>query len=356
MEKNKIFFREPNEPDRVFAKGRKVEAVFLIISKGIPLPRTEGVGDITLLTVRLLEGEVTVPVILPEKIQAKLRRQMLEILRGFFTEKIKQLTISYENLGYSKIGSDGSWNCYIAPPLAEGGTDIGMCGFCPSCQILGSMLTKNELKGATTSYGLKSRALHDIAFSATIYEKAISEMTHTKVGDGVSYTGMSLFQEMHVLPSVCFIGKITLCDLTPKEAKIVLSALSSISRIGAGETKYGSVQTILLGLKAGSRETISSYDIVRHVIERTRGDLVAPEKILRESIDCIREIGFTPLIEANSDTKIGDINAHINISEKEIEEIWRIDNYNYAKQVIDYISKIGDIEKRGRKGEREAEE
>lgn len=339
LEANRDFLRDPKEPNRLFAKGCKIEGVYLIISKGIPLFRTEGVGDVTLLTVKEADQEYTVPAILPEKIQAKIRRQMLEILRGNAADDLKQVIKKYKELGFKKVGDDGSWNCYIAPPLSEGGTDIGMCGFCPSCTILGSIITDVELEDAGTSYGLKSRVQHDIAFAATIYEKAVSNLTHTKVGDGISYTGMALFEEPHILPGVCFIGKIVLSDVTKLEAKIVLSSLTSIARMGAGETKYGSVQVILLGLKAGRYESISSYDVVRHALSKTKGTYVTPEEALKHTIEYIKDKDFN-LLFTSENINASDIRSDVDLSPDDVKDIWSEDNYRYAEQILEYIRRV----------------
>lgn len=353
---NSSFLRSKDETNRVFSKGYKIEGVYLVISKGIPLFRTEGVGDITLFTIKVGNQEFSLPAILPEKMQAKIRRRVLEILRGSFTEDLRPSMKKYKDLGYVKIGDDGSWNCYIAPPLSEGGTDIGMCGFCPSCTILGSMITENELNGAETSYGLKSRVHHDIAFATTIYEKAVSDMTHNKVGDGVSYTGMALFGEPHVLPGVCFIGKIVLNDVTMREAKLVLSSLTTITRMGAGETKFGSVQTFLLGLKAGRHETISSYDIVKKVLIQSKGELIALEEVLKIALNYIKEKDFTLLLKESSNASIEDINPTIEMRDDEIKTLWIEDNYKYVEQVVNYIKKVQGARAKREKGKRRTEE
>ncbi|MEM4975645.1 MAG: type I-D CRISPR-associated protein Cas7/Csc2, partial [Sulfolobaceae archaeon] len=226
LKENSGYLRKPDEKDRLLSKGKKIEVVYAVVSKGIPLFRTEGVGDVSELEINLGGKAVSVPTILPEKIQAKLRRRMLEILRN--NNPDNNTLTKYEQLGFKKITTDSngikSWKCYVAPPGSEGGTDIGLCGYCPSCNILGSIITKNELKipGSEdelgTAYGLKSRVVHDPAFGTATYEAAIQELTHNKVGDGVSYTGMSLFQESHVVPGVVFIGKLAMYDVTELEA------------------------------------------------------------------------------------------------------------------------------------------
>ncbi|MEM4601443.1 MAG: type I-D CRISPR-associated protein Cas7/Csc2 [Desulfurococcaceae archaeon] len=354
LEQNKNYFRESNEPDRVFAKGKKIEVALAIISKGLPLFRTEGVGDISLIDIAVKNAIISVPAILPEKLQAKLRRQMLEKLRESFDERTRAYIIEYKNkLKFEKIESDGSWNCYIAPPKEAGETDIGMCGFCPACNILGTIITKDVNSKASTSYGLKSRVVHDIAFGTVRYEKAIIDLTHTKVGDGVSYTGRSLFEESHVIPGVVFIGKLAMYDVTRREASLVLSALSSITRMGGGETKYGSVQTIVLGLKAGNRETISSYDMARYILEKYGGELVAPEEVLKTATEYISSKDFTVIIDQGK--RIDELSMIIDVNKDEIAKIWVEDNYIYSKNVVEYIMQA-EGEARDKSGARKVKE
>lgn len=338
LDQNEQYLRESNESDRVFTKGKKVEVVFALVSKGIPLFRTEGVGDVTLIDLRVRNTSVSVPAILPEKIQAKLRRQMLEILRGGFSNRTKDHVKKYKDeLAFKKLGDDGSWNCYVAPPKEAGEADIGMCGFCPACNILGTVITNAELDAASTSYGIKSRVVHEIAYGTVKYEKAVEDLTHTKVGDGVSYTGRALFEESHVVPGVVFIGKLAMYDVTKKEAKLILSTLSSITRMGGGETKYGALQVIILGLKAGSRETISSYDIARYVLEKYGGDLVDPEDVIKTAVEYVRNKEFTVIVNPNA--KLDDMDTHVELSKEELDIIWSSDNYQYSRNVVEYINR-----------------
>ena len=349
LKENNKYLRNPDETDRVFSKGRKIEVVYAVVSKGIPLFRTEGVGDVSELEINLGGKVISVPTILPEKIQAKLRRRMLEILRN--NNPDNNTLTKYAQLGFTKITDNNgikSWNCYVAPPGSEGGTDIGLCGYCPSCNILGSIITDDELEIASTAYGLKSRVVHDPAFGTTTYEAAIQELTHNKVGDGVSYTGMSLFQESHVVPGVVFIGKLAMYDVTELEAKLVLSSLSSISRMGGGETKYGSVQVIILGLNASDRETVSSYDITRYVIQKTEGKLVSPEEVIKLAIEYLKNKSFKIIADPNK--KIDEQNIQININNNEITTLWAKDNYNYSIAIVNYIKKVEGESKESKKG------
>lgn len=342
----KDYFRNPSETDRVFTKGKKVEVVYAIVSKGIPLFRTEGVGDVTVLDINVINKVISIPAILPEKIQAKIRRVMLEKLRGYLKDDIKEVIKKYKEFGFKK-GVDGSWNCYIAPPKEAAETDIGMCGYCPACNILGAILTDSENSFVSTSYGLKSRVVHDIAFGTIKYEKSVANFTHNKVGDGVSYTGRSLFEESHILPGVVFVGKLAMYDLTMNEAKLVLSSLSSITRLGGGETKYGSVQVVIIGIKAGLRETISSYDITRYVLEKyyEYEENVAPENVIKTIAEYISNKGFEIIINPNS--RLDEMNIEIDLS-NDIKSIWEQDNYKYAESVANYIKKVeGKLQSKG---------
>ncbi|MEM1897725.1 MAG: type I-D CRISPR-associated protein Cas7/Csc2 [Sulfolobales archaeon] len=368
LRNNSSYLRNPAEQDRIFAKGRKIEVVYVVVSKGIPLFRTEGAGDVTTIDITLRKtakeggsspkAYVSVPAILPEKMQAKLRRRMLEVLRSRFSDKVKEQVKRYrEQLKFTKLGESDSWNCFIMPPSGEKETDLGMCGFCPSCNILGAVITKTENTNAKTSYGIKSRVVHDIAFATVPYEKCVVDLTHNKVGDGVSYTGKSLYGEPHVVPGVVFVGKLAMYDVTEREAKLVLHSLATISRMGGGETKYGSVQVIVVGLKAGDRETVSSYDIARHVLEETGGALVEPEAVIRKVVDYIKNKGFDAVVDGS--TGIDSLDTAIPISDDELAKLWEEDNYRYSENVVKYITRAegtstaeGSEKKGGRRGKK----
>ncbi len=360
-EKLKGSLRAPNDGDRVFVKGKVVEAFFAMVSYGIPLLRTEGVGDVTAMDIATRSGVVSVPAILPEKIQAKLRREILEKLRASLDGNINSvIRQKYRELGFLRIGEDEkwSWNCFIAPPFeARGETDLGMCGYCPSCTLLGTIITDAMLKDARTTYGVKSRVVHEIAFATRQYKDAVVELTHNRVGDGVSYTGQSLFSEPHVLPGVVFIGKIALYDVTEKELKLVLSALADITRIGAGETKYGRVKTVILGVKGGSRETLSSYEVARHLLETLGPGTVPPEKVLEEALNYISKFNFEQTISLNKGTvSIDELSTSIDLEPAFFRSLWEEDNYYMAKAIVDYIRRVeGQAGGGGRKGKKRGE-
>lgn len=54
-------FRVRGEKYRIFSKGVKAEIVYVIISKGIPLFRTEGVGDISTISVVINKENYELP-------------------------------------------------------------------------------------------------------------------------------------------------------------------------------------------------------------------------------------------------------------------------------------------------------
>ncbi|BDC17498.1 type I-D CRISPR-associated protein Cas7/Csc2 [Acidianus sp. HS-5] len=330
-------FRIRGEKDRIFSKGYKTEVVYAIISKGIPLFRTEGVGDISTVSVIVDKESYELPVILPEKIQAKLRRVMLENLRREYSnfdqgmkDKIRETA---KSLGYKR--TEGEWNCYIAPPQERtSSTDIGMCGYCPSCTILGNITDDSMMSDLNTAYGIKSRVVHDIAFSLVDYKKAVMELTHNKVADGVSYTGQSLYSDLHVSPGVVFIGKSTAYDLTKNEFEVVLDALTKVTRLGGGETKYGSVETRILGVKSSDKETISSYDIMRDIIGKHKGEMVDLEEYINEVKGLLKNNGFE------------EYTYKVNYS-----EAWE-DSLDYAGKIRDFINVVEG--KTGGKGKRKS--
>lgn len=337
------YLRGAGEKDRVFVKGRVIEAVFAFVSYGIPLLRTEGPGDVTTLDVATNNGVISVPAILPEKIQAKLRREMVEKLRSNMNGNILNvIKDKYKKLGFQRIGEgeDWTWNCFIAPPIeAARETDLGMCGYCPSCNLLGTIITPSMLrpqeKGISTTYGIKGRVLYEIAFATQPYKSAVAELTHNRVGDGLSYTGQSLYGEPHVLPGVVFVSKLAMYDVTRREAELVLSSLAEITRIGAGETKYGRVKTVLLGVKGGQRETLSSYEIARHVLEKQQR--MTPEQVLKEIAGFISGFGFKLLVDSGALESLEKLDSTVELEQDFFERLWSEDNLSFATSVVNYV-------------------
>lgn len=355
-------YLKKSDANRLFQENKVVEIAFAILSEGIPLLRTEGVGDVTLLEISTQRNTYTVPAILPEKIQAKLRRVTISNLREYFNMFDKQtredILKKYSELGFKKNMdmNTQSWNCYIAPPKEAGETDEGLCGYCPSCNLYGTILSSNEIEFASTTYGIKSRVLNEIAFATTPQEKAVIDLTHNKVGDGLSHTGMSLFTEPHVAPGVVFIGKIALYEVTERELKLVLSALSSITRMGAGETKYGKVKVIPLGIKEGSREDVSSYEIAVYVLEKLEevdgGEIKRihkPEEVISKAIEYLKSRGFK-IIEEYEKMRVADITVTLeDLTVDFYKSLWLEDNYYMAKSVSDFIKLREGVEKAGKK-------
>jgi len=333
------YFRIRGESDRVFSKGYKVEVVYAIISKGVPLFRTEGVGDISTVNMVVDKENYELPVILPEKIQAKLRRTMLEVLRreysSFDTDTKKHIMESASKAKYKKVSLDKlEWNCFIAPPMQRTqATDIGMCGYCPSCTTMGNITDDTVMDDINTAYGIKSRVAHDIAFSCVEYRQAVMEMTHNKVAEGVSYTGQSLYSEVHVAPGVVFIGKSTLYDVTQNEFAIIVDSLSRITRMGGRETKDGSVEVKILGVKFSDRETVSSYDLAREVLKASHGKMTDPEEVISKVREYLKNKGFQDVAINGGVIKIGGNEIKVNY-----KEAW-LDSLDYAGKIREFIER-----------------
>ena len=328
----------------VFPQGRVVEIFYTMTASGIPLLRTEGVGDVNTVSLPLPKGGlIEVPVILPEKVQAKLRRILLAELRRHAGQlPSSEMRSRLRELGYKRyVGEGEEWNCHISPPLTEGGTDVGMCGYCPSCVIYGTIIDSTINEKAATSYGVKSRVAHDVAYGLADYSKAVSELTHNKVGEGVSYTGASLYSEQHVMPAVVFVGKLALYDATPSMLHAVTSSLASISRLGGRETIYGAVETRIEGVKAGTRETLTSLSVAGKVLEETRGSLAAPEELRERVRGILRENGFH--VEE-------ELVQHL-LQPPSLRELWE-DAVSLDEKIVEYImrtrGKAGGSEGRGR--------
>lgn len=128
-----------------------------------------------------------------------------------------------------------------------------------------------------------------------------------------------MYSELHVAPGVVFIGKSTAYDLTKNEFEVVLDALASITRLGGGETKYGSVETRILGVKFSEKETISSYDIMREIVGKHKGEMMDPEDYVREVRDILKGKGFT------------DYSYQVNY-----KEVWE-DSLDYAEKIREFI-------------------
>jgi len=309
-EEVKQYLRKPDEPDRVFPKNKKVEVVFLVEAVNAILPRTEGADDITII--KLPGTEYEVPIILPEKLQAVARRKMLAQLRNFrdakpdklkkYLEKLVRI-YSYKSrkskekgggetevsVNFVKareiVNTPEKWNCFIQPPGGDvsKATDVGMDGYCPACALFGAALTNNEielLKEGRNIFdeavGLKSRVEFDPAITFLDKEKTVASYTHSKVSDGVSWTGMSLYCEQHVLPGTIFVGKVTLEDVTEDELKAFLAVLSAVDRLGGRERIYGGVRVHLVGIRGGRYETVSALEIARHLAKKYGNSNIIP--------------------------------------------------------------------------------
>ena len=323
------YLREPNEPDRVFPKNKKIELVFLVEAVNAILPRTEGVEDITII--KLPGTEYEVPVILPEKLQAVARRRMLAQLRRFKDEKPDKLKVHLDKLvGMYKydvkkkkrkeeviisfikakavLDSPQKWNCYIQPPGGDikEATDVGMDGFCPACALFGTVITNTALEFYDTidnknvfgeSVGVKSRVEFDPAIAFLDKEKSVAGYTHNKVSDGVSWTGRSLYEEQHVLPGTIFVGKVTLEDVTEAELKAFLAVLSAIDRLGGRERLFGGVRVHLIGIRGGSYEIVSALEIAK-TLAKEYGEREYPpaiDEVVEKVVKLVEKKGFLRL-------------------------------------------------------------
>ena len=332
--KNLKYLRSPDEKDRLFPKNKKVEIVFLVEAVNAILPRTEGVEDITLM--KLAGTDYEVPVILPEKLQAVTRRKMLAQLRKYKDLKTEELgkhlerLVNVENVvikdkkGNIKekrpvsfvkarkyVSDPKSWNCFIQPSggeTREKATDIGMDGFCPACVLFGAVLDKTHIeiirrdkKGETNVFGeavgIKSRVEFDPAFAISDQAVSVASYTHNKVADGVSWTGQSLFTEQHVVAGTIFVGRVVLEDVTETELKAFLAVLSAIDRLGGRERVFGTVRIHLLGIKGGSYETVSAYELARELAKEYGERLLSIDEVKEKLKPKLEKLGFETISE-----------------------------------------------------------
>ncbi len=348
-EKLKSWLRGVEEPDRVFTKNKKVEIVFLVEAVNVILPRTEGVEDITLFKIAGTEYEV--PAILPEKLQAVARRRMLAYLRSYRDrndEKMKEYLNKLAKIATFKTKKKGKetevavgfelakkflepnekWNCYIQPPGGDikKTTDVGMDGFCPVCALFGVALDSNKISGiGDEAIGIKSRVEFDPAVAITDKTKSVAGYTHNKVSDGVSWTGQSLYKEPHVQPGTIFIGKVTLEDVTEPELKAFLATLSAIDRLGGRERIYGGVRIHLVGIRGGSYETVSAYEIARELVKEYGEKLPDVNEVVEKVQKIISKKGFLEINTENFKKLVDDDTVWDKLWESTVE---------YDKQVI----------------------
>lgn len=321
IEALKQHLRSADEPDRIFTKNKKIEVVFLVEAVNAILPRTEGVEDITLVKIPGTDYEV--PMILPQKLQAVARRNMLSYLRDHYDKNkdrvksyLKKLFVIFELkedkrkkkegeegkeggqiVGYVKANAD-EWNCFIQPPSGEG-TDVGMDGFCPACVLFGTLLDNTKVSGIPKvsgtlkmSIGLKSRVEFDPAYAISDRKVSVMPLTHNKVSDGLSWTGRSLFREFHVVPGTIFVGKVTLEDVTGAELIAFLATLTTVTRLGGRESLYGGVRMHLVGIRGGRYETVSAFELVRKLVKKYAERLPNVEEVMGELKNELSNKGF----------------------------------------------------------------
>jgi len=350
------WLRDVNEPDRVYTKNKKIEVVFLLEAVNAILPRTEGVEDITLFKIPGTEYEV--PAILPEKLQAVSRRDMLSYLRSYRDKQnkenkelrtyLKKLSVVYKGsegkgkekkeilVGFKKA-KDELWNCYIQPPSGEE-TDVGMDGFCPACALFGTVLDSSKIEGVgNISVGVKSRVEFDPAIAISDRKVSVIGLTHNKVSDGVSWTGQSLFTEQHVLPGTVFVGKVTLEDVTEPELKAFLAVLSAIDRLGGRESVFGGVRVHLVGVRGGSYETVSALELAKALVAEYGEKLPNVGTVAEKLKETLKGKGFIVNVNQENFRKIVDSNTW--------NDLWR-STLIYDKQVLERVLQLGREEKK----------
>jgi len=352
----KTWLRNPDEPDRILTKCKKIEIVFIIEAVNYILPRTEGVGDITLIKI----GEIEAPVILPEKLHGIARRQLLALLRDHrdknhtkLGEYLKQLELTFERetkknekeqitIGFTKAKeyttNPQKWNCYIQPPgpAQSHTTDVGMDGFCPACTLFGTIIDaeklyiieRNKTFNAETPIGIKSRITFDPAFAYLDKEKTTIYLTHNKVSEGTSWTGQSLFEECHVVPGTIFIGKATLEDVTEAELEMFLATLTSINKIGGRKSNFGGIRIHLIGIHGDHYETTSAYELARELKDANTTNIEEVKKILRDKLE---KQGFHILNTEEFRTKLND--------DELINKLWE-HTITYDKKILEWYMKL----------------
>ena len=360
IRKLESWLRRVNEPDRVFTKNKKVEVVFLVEAVNAILPRTEGVEDITLIKMPGTEYEV--PAVLPEKLQAVARRNMLSFLRSHYERRTKEvddylqkLSVVFkpagekggkkdEAVGYIKATESlqtGRWNCFVQPPAGEG-TDVGMDGFCPACALFGTVLDDTKVSGIDNiSVGLKSRVEFDPAIAVSDRKVSVIPLTHNKVSDGVSWTGQSLFTEYHVAPGTIFVGKATLEDVTEQELLAFLATLLTITRLGGRERLFGGVRVHLVGVRGGSYETVSALELARELARNYGERLPSVEEVLDYLKKELQSRGFLTDLNQEAFRKLAE-------SDETWSSLWR-STLIFDKQVLLRV-----IQLQGKEGYQEA--
>ncbi len=352
--------RSRNE-DRIHPRtpGR-IEVVFLVEATNYLLLRTEGAGYET--TETLPESGKQVPVIMPQKLHAVMRRRLLQHLREYRNKK-PEVIMNYvrkaSNLGFKKAKAfmeewkklekeygkewykkpelaDKIWNCTIQPPLAEGGeksTDLGMDGFCPHCTIFGGAYTQNEIeilgqKKKKVSLGEHSRVHPDPAFAL---RPGILTATHNKVTEGfLSITGGALYDEVHVLPGTIFIGRLEIAEPTFNELLAILYSLVSVTEIGGRANIYGTVRMYLLGIRCGRRGATTALWLADELVENGKQ---SKKDAISELQSKLKELGFKQI----SNEMV--IQAVENNYDSFFDELWK-DALVYSEQVVNWIRSL----------------
>jgi len=317
---------DPKDPksSRIYPSGRRIEVVFVLEAANYLLLRTEGPGYIN--EAGLPESKIDVPVIQPQKLQAVVRRRMLEILRDYRDSgaNLKPYIEEALKLGFTKAKEhmEKVWNCTIQPPLATSGekaTDLGMDGYCPACTLFGVALVSTQWSklSGNVSLGIKSRVRFDPAFAIA---REVTPETHNKVTDGlISSTGGALFTEVHVEPGTLFIGRLVLVNVTEAELLATLYSLITTEEIGGRSSVFGTIRTELVGIRCGKYSATTALELADEMAQKfkTGATLSQLVKELRGELQK-RNVGFKDISNKDVLERVGEINKE----NKVLKELW----------------------------------
>jgi len=351
---------DPKNPksSRIYPSGKRIEVVFVLEAANYLLLRTEGPGYIN--EARLPESKIDVPVIQPQKLQAVVRRRMLEVLRDYRDSgaNLKPYIEEASKLGFTKANEHikNNWNCTIQPPLATSGekaTDLGMDGYCPACTLFGVALVSSQwdkLSG-NMSLGIKSRVRFDPAFAIA---REVTPETHNKVTDGlISSTGGALFTEVHVEPGTLFVGRLVLVNVTEAELLATLYSLITTEEVGGRSSVFGTIRTELVGIRCGKYSATTALELADEMAQRfkTGATLEELRKGLREELQK-REAGFINISNEDVLKLVGEVNKENRV----MKELWE-SSISFIEEIAKHVDTLtGQSSGKKTKGEEKKEE
>lgn len=257
--KDTKFFSDLSKPDPkvVVPRGRVINLFVTMRAENEMLIRHEGGEDISLVTI----GSEKYPIILYDKIQSALRRNMLSLLRADYDKHKDEINKLREK--------NDEWLCMLRPTTAAGGEKKaeekmgGLCRECPNCMVFGFAVAEGE------SYNLKSRVEGDLFIATTPEQKSVVVRTFNAVDDATKTTFIeaggkrtgSLFRLSLVKENTIFVGKIAIKDVSPAEFALTVLSLSTLGRIGGNTTDFGRVKVTIPAVVLSPFEVSSSLDI-----------------------------------------------------------------------------------------------